>query len=122
MRQRMRRELDQSDETRFDLKQGLGGIADIEFLVQYLVLKHAGEAPSVFAYTDNIRQLDALAEAHVLDAAEVHELQTVYRRFRHRLHRLALNDLPPLVGAQAFGEPRAFVADRWEAHLLTPVA
>ena len=38
MRSRMRRELDRSSEANFDLKQGHGGIADIEFVVQYSVL------------------------------------------------------------------------------------
>ena len=117
MRQRMRRELDQSDATRFDLKQGSGGITDIEFLVQYLVLKHARQTPSVLVYTDNIRQLDALADAHIVDAAEARELQAVYRRFRRCLHRLALNDLPPLVEVRAFSEDRAFVTGRWQAYL-----
>ena len=41
MRQRMRKELDRSDGRVFDLKHGQGGIGDIEFLVQYLVLQHA---------------------------------------------------------------------------------
>ena len=117
MRQRMRRELDQSDATRFDLKQGSGGITDIEFLVQYLVLKHARQTPSVLVYTDNIRQLDALADAHIVDAAEARELQAVYRRFRRCLHRLALNDLPPLVEVRAFSEDRAYVTGRWQAYL-----
>ena len=41
MRQRMRKELDRSDQDHFDLKHGRGGIGDIEFLVQYLVLDEA---------------------------------------------------------------------------------
>ena len=122
MRQRMRRELDQSNATRFDLKQGPGGIADIEFLVQYLLLKHARQASSVFLYTDNIRQLDALADERIVERAEAHELQAVYRRFRHRLHRLALNDQPPLVDAGAFNEARVFVTRKWETYLAGPDA
>ncbi|MDR2871773.1 MAG: bifunctional [glutamate--ammonia ligase]-adenylyl-L-tyrosine phosphorylase/[glutamate--ammonia-ligase] adenylyltransferase [Xanthomonadaceae bacterium] len=41
MRQRMRAELDRSDAARFDLKQGAGGLVDLEFLLQYGVLNHA---------------------------------------------------------------------------------
>ena len=41
MRQRMRAELDRSDAARFDLKQGEGGLVDLEFLLQYLVLRDA---------------------------------------------------------------------------------
>ena len=47
MRQRMREELDRSDRERFDLKHGRGGIGDIEFLVQYLVLDQAQRRPRV---------------------------------------------------------------------------
>ena len=45
MRARMRRELSQSAAGQFDIKQDAGGIADIEFLVQYLVLAAAHEHP-----------------------------------------------------------------------------
>ncbi|MET0654382.1 MAG: bifunctional [glutamate--ammonia ligase]-adenylyl-L-tyrosine phosphorylase/[glutamate--ammonia-ligase] adenylyltransferase, partial [Pseudoxanthomonas sp.] len=39
MRLKMRAELDRSDAARFDLKQGEGGLVDLEFLLQYLVLR-----------------------------------------------------------------------------------
>ena len=61
MRSRMRSNLDKSDSDLFDLKQGKGGIGDIEFLVQYLVLANAAQHASVIEFSDNIRQLDALA-------------------------------------------------------------
>ena len=57
MRAKMRAQLDKSNAERFDLKQGAGGIADIEFLVQYLVLLNAEAHPAVIHYSDNIRQL-----------------------------------------------------------------
>jgi glutamate-ammonia-ligase adenylyltransferase len=41
MRRRMRVELDRSDAAMFDLKQGEGGLVDLEFLLQALVLMHA---------------------------------------------------------------------------------
>ena len=47
MRTRMRRELDKSSQEDFDLKQGAGGIGDIEFIVQYLVLRNAAEHRAV---------------------------------------------------------------------------
>src|SRR6185312_2933086 len=45
MRRRMRAELDRSDAARFDLKQGQGGLVDLEFLLQFLVLREAGSHP-----------------------------------------------------------------------------
>ncbi|MFX8067482.1 hypothetical protein ABTK78_20570, partial [Acinetobacter baumannii] len=41
MRRRMRAELDRSDAAAFDLKQGEGGLVDLEFLLQAIVLEHA---------------------------------------------------------------------------------
>src|SRR5690606_31904146 len=47
MRRRMRAELDRSDAGGFDLKQGEGGLVDVEFLLQYLVLRDAAQVPSL---------------------------------------------------------------------------
>src|SRR5690606_24913393 len=52
MRRRMRAELDRSDAGRFDLKQGAGGLVDLEFLVQYLVLREAGAQAALQAPRD----------------------------------------------------------------------
>ncbi|CAM5630021.1 Bifunctional glutamine synthetase adenylyltransferase/adenylyl-removing enzyme [Streptomyces alboniger] len=49
MRQRWRAERDRSDERQFDLKQGLGGLLDIEFALQGLVLAHAAQRRSCWA-------------------------------------------------------------------------
>ncbi len=113
MRARMRKQLDKSGEREFDLKQGGGGIGDIEFLVQYLVLKNAESHPAVIHYPDNIRQLGTLGAAGCLDAAEVLRLQEIYKAYRLRLHRLALDERPPLVANDEFGEERKFVAGIW---------
>ena len=114
MRQRMRKELDRSDRDRFDLKHGRGGIGDIEFLVQYLVLDQAQERPDVIEYSDNIRQLDALVAEGCLAADVGHALQDAYRSYRLRQHHLVLDDQPPLVAAGEFEEERAFVAKTWD--------
>ena len=46
MRAKMRQHLDKARATgRFDLKQGAGGLTDIEFITQYLVLRDAHRAP-----------------------------------------------------------------------------
>ncbi|MBY5923023.1 bifunctional [glutamate--ammonia ligase]-adenylyl-L-tyrosine phosphorylase/[glutamate--ammonia-ligase] adenylyltransferase [Ferrimonas balearica] len=63
MRAKMRDHLDRSDKTQFDLKQGPGGITDIEFITQYLVLKEAAECPAMATWSDNVRILEtALAQ------------------------------------------------------------
>ena len=117
MRIRMRQKLDRSDAQIFDLKQGKGGIGDIEFLVQYLVLANAATHPSVIHYSDNIRQLDALAATGCLDATTASQLQTTYRDYRLHVHRLLLDDQVAEVGQSEFEPERRFVSEIWAVHL-----
>ena len=117
MRAKMRKQLDKSTEQQFDLKQGAGGVSDIEFLVQYLVLKNAREHPAVIHYPDNIRQLGTLAAAGCLAESDVVRLQEIYKNYRLCLHRLALDEQPPLVCSEEFPEEREFVAQIWEREL-----
>ncbi len=117
MRQRMRKELDKSDSEQFDLKQGAGGIGDIEFLVQYLVLANAGAHPAVIHYPDNIRQLATLAAAGCLDEDLALRLQDIYREYRLRLHHLTLNEQEALVPQTEFAAQRADVAAAWAQQL-----
>ena len=120
MRSRMRDKLDKSDLDRFDLKHGVGGIGDIEFLVQYLVLQNAREHPTVFHYSDNIRQLDALAAAACIDNTTAKRLQDIYKAYRLRLHHLALDEQKPLVADNEFGSERKFVSDIWQQTFASP--
>lgn len=117
MRQRMRKELDRSTADTFDLKHGRGGIGDIEFLVQYLVLDQAGTHPDVIFYSDNIRQLDALTVEGCLEQTVGDALQDTYRAYRLRQHHLVLDDQKPLVGHGEFEEQRRFVAKTWDEWL-----
>jgi glutamate-ammonia-ligase adenylyltransferase len=70
MRAKMRAELDRSrdDAGRFDLKQGEGGLVDLEFLLQYLVLRDAHALPALLAPRDTPGLLAALCHAGSLDA------------------------------------------------------
>ena len=117
MRARMRKELDRSDEMRLDLKHGSGGIGDIEFLVQYLVLSQAATYPSLIEFTDNIRQLDALVAADVVDNETGRKLQDVYRSYRAHLHHRTLDERGPVAGAERFADSREFVVACWERWL-----
>lgn len=90
MREKMRAHLDKSTAELFDLKHGRGGMVDIEFLVQYLVLRQAADHPAVAHYSDNIRQMEALGAAGVLSAQETRLLTDAYRGYRALGHRQAL--------------------------------
>lgn len=74
MRQRMRRELDRSEVRVFDLKQGEGGLVDLEFLLQYLVLREGARHPAILAPRNSADLIAALDAADVLadeDAARL---------------------------------------------------
>jgi glutamate-ammonia-ligase adenylyltransferase len=74
MRRRMRAELDRSDAMRFDLKQGRGGLVDLEFLLQFLVLRDAGAHPALLAPRDTQGLLRALDDAgSLVDAGSLRE-------------------------------------------------
>ncbi len=67
MRQRMRGELDRSDDARFDLKQGAGGLVDLEFLLQYRVLRDSASHPALLEPRDSAGLIDALAAQGLVD-------------------------------------------------------
>jgi len=117
MRIRMRKELSKEKKGQFDLKQGAGGIVDIEFMVQYGVLAWAFEKPELLDYTDNIRLLEALATAGLMATADVDVLSEAYRTFRARLHKMALQEQPRLVDAEEYSELSAAVRQIWLAWL-----
>tara|TARA_R110002096_G_scaffold154_30_gene1007 strand:+ start:3260 stop:6160 length:2901 start_codon:yes stop_codon:yes gene_type:complete len=114
MRRKMRDKLDRSDGSHFDLKHGQGGIGDIEFLVQYLVLREAKSHPEVTCYSDNIRQIDALIDAGIIADPPGRQLQDVYRVYRLHLHRRVLNGQNALCGPDRFVSEREFVASLWD--------
>ncbi len=113
MRERMRRELAVGDTACFDLKQGHGGIADIEFMVQYGVLAWAHDHPDLVRFTDNIRILEGMAREGLLEPADARLLADAYRAFRARSHRLVLQDKKAVVGSDEFTDLRAGVQRLW---------
>jgi len=114
MRQKMREHLDKGNGGRFDLKQSPGGMADIEFIAQYLVLRDAHQHPELARWSDNLRIFETCAELGVLSAAQVRELSEAYLAYRNQTHRLGLLELPAVVDGGDFAESRARVQTIWQ--------
>jgi glutamate-ammonia-ligase adenylyltransferase len=114
MRERMRNELAVGTAELFDLKQGAGGVADIEFLVQYLVLQHAAEQPGLLRWPDNMRQIEDLRDAGLLSVPDSELLHEAYVDFRQRLHRLALANAPGLAPVADVAALRDRVRALWQ--------
>jgi len=92
MRRRMRQELSAGTRELFDIKQDPGGLADIEFLIDYRVLANAAEHPALVTWPDNVRQLEALEAAGLVPADVCANLKQDYLTLRARTHELALAD------------------------------
>ena len=113
MRIRMRGQLDKSNDDTFDLKNGVGGIGDIEFLVQYLVLLYARRESGLIFFTDNIRQLDALSVASIITSEQKNKLQEIYKNFRRKIHLLNLNGKSNIIHKKDFHSEREVVINMW---------
>ncbi|MDU5729909.1 MAG: bifunctional [glutamate--ammonia ligase]-adenylyl-L-tyrosine phosphorylase/[glutamate--ammonia-ligase] adenylyltransferase [Citrobacter freundii] len=70
MREKMRAHLGNKHRDRFDIKADEGGITDIEFITQYLVLRYAHEKPKLTRWSDNVRILELLAQNDIMDEQE----------------------------------------------------
>lgn len=74
----------------FDLKQSVGGIIDVEFLVQYLVLLHAPQYPELTGNIGNIGLLKLMSTLNIIDANLAENVAAAYREYRHTQHMLKL--------------------------------
>ncbi len=118
MRERMRAErLKKEDKDFFDLKQSRGGIVDIEFLVQFLVLKHGHDSPDLVLWTDNIRILESLDAEGIITGCQSEQLQNAYILMRKTIHRLNLQEKPLKVPVREFDEIRNQVIDIYDQFL-----
>ncbi len=114
MRERMRAEHARPRDDRFDLKHDRGGIADIEFLAQYWVLRHVGSHPPLAEFADTIRHLESLGSAALVDHGVIDLLVDAYRRYREAAHHQSLEQKPAIVDDEPFAGARAAVAAVWE--------
>lgn len=76
----------------FDLKHDPGGMVDVEFVVQFLVLAHSARHPELLDNAGNIALLARAARAGLIDAADADAAARAYREFRRLQHGLRLND------------------------------
>ena len=113
MRRRMREELGSKNAETFDLKQDPGGIADIEFMVQFGVLAWSAQHSALTEWTDTVRILDAFAEHGCMRPEDARFLQETYLALRARSHRLALQDCRAVVPADEFRDARAHITQHW---------
>ncbi len=117
MRQRMRDELDRSDAALFDLKQGEGGLVDLEFLLQFLVLGEAAAQPDLLQPRATRPLLEALAAAGALPEDTAVALRKAHARLVAAGLDCSLDRRPRLVPRDpALDVARAAIGEAWRRH------
>jgi glutamate-ammonia-ligase adenylyltransferase len=83
----------------FDVKHDAGGMIDIEFAVQFIVLRYAAEHPALIGDIGNIALLRLAGALGLIDAGLADRVADAYRVFRKLQHQIRMQ-----------GEERARVA------------
>ncbi|WP_050468091.1 bifunctional [glutamate--ammonia ligase]-adenylyl-L-tyrosine phosphorylase/[glutamate--ammonia-ligase] adenylyltransferase [Herbaspirillum chlorophenolicum] len=114
MRHRMR-DAHPNRSTQFDLKHDEGGMIDIEFIVQYLVLRHAPEHPQLTGDIGNIALLKLAGQLGLIDTALAAEAANAYRLFRKLQHQIRLQGAERAhIDAERVEHERACVIRLWQ--------
>ena len=114
MREKMRLAKEKHEAGFFDLKQGKGGIIDIEFIAQYAVLRWGHHYPSLLEYPDNVRILERIAMEGLIRIKDISLLSEAYKAYRAYIHQSALQNQTELVAANDFQFFRIGVYRIWE--------
>jgi glutamate-ammonia-ligase adenylyltransferase len=120
MRDKMREKLETKTPAAFDLKQARGGIADIEFIVQFGVLSGAHEHVSLLQWPDVVRLLESLSNTGFLTTVDAALLKQAYCGYREWTHRAALLDQPAQAPETEFSGLRSRVQAIWHNTMECP--
>lgn len=107
--------------TRFDVKHSPGGMVDVEFVVQYLVLLHSSAHPELRANTGNINLLRRAENAGLLEPGMGEAAARAYRALRQIQHRARLDEAPTQVDASDVQDAAGAVLALWQ-HVLGRVS
>ncbi len=100
---------------RFDVKHSPGGMVDVEFAVQFLVLSQAGRHPELIPNVGNIALLQRAEASGLVPAGVGQAAASAYRELRRVQHRARLNEEPTQVPPDALAAERAAVLALWRA-------
>jgi glutamate-ammonia-ligase adenylyltransferase len=94
MRKKMTDAHASNSETEFGLKHDPGGIVDVEFIVQYLVLGYASQHPGLTGNLGNIALLRMAGELGLIDPQQGEAAGNAYREYRRLQHAKRLSATP----------------------------
>lgn len=99
----------------FEVKHSPGGMLDVEFAVQYLVLSQSAAHPDLQGNVGNIALLQRAEAAGLLPAGVGRAAADAYRTLRHVQHRARLNEEPTRVPQESLATERDAVLALWRA-------
>jgi glutamate-ammonia-ligase adenylyltransferase len=100
---------------RFDVKHSPGGMMDVEFAVQYLVLAHAGAHAALLDNVGNIALLQRAEDAGLLPRDIGHAAADAYRELRRAQHLARLDEQPTHFEPDTLAPQSAAVLALWQA-------
>ncbi len=118
MREKMRAHLAGNIAIALISKLMKGGITDIEFITQYLVLRYAHEKPKLTRWSDNVPYSGRPAQNDIMEEQEAMALTRAYTTLRDELHHLALQELLGHVSEDCFTAERELVRASWQKWLV----
>lgn len=119
MRHKMR-ETHANKSRKFDLKHDSGGLIDVEFIVQYLVLGYAHDHPRLTGNLGNIALLRIAADLGLIPSELADQVRDAYREYRRLQHGLRLNNAPSRVDPESVAPHREAVSQLWALVLGSP--
>ena len=119
MRHKMFDNLAKEHNGMFDLKQSRGGIADIEFITQYLVLRYSHSNSDLKAFSDNKRLLKVAVNQGLITDREGEDLWKAYETYRDLVHDASLNLQQALVSKESVADHAERVISIWQRLQLT---
>ncbi|KGJ89024.1 bifunctional [glutamate--ammonia ligase]-adenylyl-L-tyrosine phosphorylase/[glutamate--ammonia-ligase] adenylyltransferase [Colwellia psychrerythraea] len=117
MREKMRKHLDKSNESHFDIKQGKGGLVDIEFLAQLLVLGHAEQHSELMLVCDNLGIFKILLKLGLLKKSEQQQLSNMYQKLRALGHQATMQSAGQLIHRKNL-TGQDFISNIWQKYLV----
>lgn len=117
MREKMREALATKDKDKFDLKQSKGGIADIEFIVQFGVLDQAALNVALTTYTDNVRLLEGLQQQGFISKTDEQILKNAYCTYRDFGHKQVLQGDKAVIAEAEVAKMSAQVERIWHDYM-----
>jgi glutamate-ammonia-ligase adenylyltransferase len=99
----------------FDVKHSAGGMMDVEFAVQFLVLAHSATHPELLDNVGNIALLQRAETAGLLPSGTGFAAADAYRELRRSQHRARLDEQPTQVAPGTLAASRNAVLGLWHA-------